>query len=178
MTPVVKAKLDSILMYPFFSAVGQPLPPNVSSVESWLQAAKTSGFLKWKNSKLQARNALKGRIEARYPEDRVKHYFWHRFQEWNSLADELDSVLDPFIEGLVARIPLNGKELKNVKDNLRWDLGLICLETHYEDIVKTVFFVPCLDPWYAAGHFPCGWDGDEFPAQWDGVIRGGQLIVF
>jgi hypothetical protein len=178
MTPVVKTKLDSILKYPFFSTVGQPLLPNVSRVQNWQKAAKTCGFLKWKNSKLQATNTLHEKIEARYPEDRVKHYFWHRFQEWNPLIREVDSVLGPFIEESAARIPLKGQELKNVQDTVHGDLSLICLETHYRDIVKPVFFVDCLDPWYAAGHFPCGWDGDEFPAQWDGVIRGGRLIVF
>jgi hypothetical protein len=179
MKPEVKAKLDSILKYPFFSSVGQPLPPTVSRVDTWSQAARTCGFLKWKNSKLQARNALKGRIEARYPEDRVKHYFWHRFQEWNPLVDELrPPIIEPFVETLLKKIPLQAKYLESVRYALRSDLMLICLEIHYQDIVKPVFHLPCLDPWYAAGHFPCGWDGDEFPEQWDGVIRGGQLIVF
>ena len=178
MTTVVKNKLDDILAYPFFSCAGQKLPSTVSTVDTWAKAGKTCGFIKWKNSKLQARNALQGRIEARYPEDTIKHYFWHRFQEWNPLVDELDSVLDPFIKSLAASVPLKEKELKNLKDTLSWDLGLICLEAHYQDIVKPIFYIPYLDPWYAAGHFPCGWDGDEFPEQWDGIIRGGQLIVF
>jgi hypothetical protein len=52
-----------------------------------------------------------------------------------------------------------------VRDAVRSDLMLICLETHYQDIVKPVFHTPYLDIWYAAGHFPCGWDGDEFPEQ-------------
>jgi len=175
MTPVVKAKLDSIFKYPFFSAVGQPLPSNVSKVENWLQAAKTSGFLKWKNSKLQARNALQRGITDKFP----KPGMWERMQEWNPLVDELrPPIIEPFVETLLRKIPLQPKQLESVRYALRSDLNLICLETHYQDIVKPIFFVPYLDPWYAAGHFPCGWDGDEFPEQWDGVIRGGQLIVF
>ncbi len=174
MTPVVKAKLDSILRYPFLGAAGRPLPANVSKVDTWLSAANTCGFIKWKNSQLQARNALQRGITDQFP----KLGMWERLQEWNPLVDELDSLIDPFVEDLMLRIPLKGKGLKNVNDSIRWDLGLICLETYYQDIVKPIFYVPCLEPWYAAGHFPCGWDGDEFPEQWDGVMRGGQLIVF
>jgi hypothetical protein len=174
MTPVVKAKLDSILKYPFFSSVGQPLPSTVSLVDTWPRAAKTCGFLKWDNCLLQAGNALQQGITDQFP----KPGMWERLQEWNPLVNELDSVLDPFVESLVASVPVEDKNLKNIRDALRWDLSFICLEAHYRDIVKPIFFTPHLDPWYAAGHFPFGWDGDEFPEQWDGVIRGGQLIVF
>jgi hypothetical protein len=38
--------------------------------------------------------------------------------------------------------------------------------------------MPVVEPWYAKGHFPCGWDGDEFSDRWDGVVKGGQLMVF
>lgn len=177
MTPVVKAKLDSILKYPFFSAVGQPLPSTVSKVDSWSHAARTCWSVKWSNSQLQARNALQGRIQARFPEDKVKHYFWHRLQEWNPLCEELRPLLRSSIDGLLTRVPLKGASRDIVKANVLGDLQRICLEAHYQDIVKPPFFIPYLDPWYAAGHFPCGWDGDEFSEEWDGVIRG-KLIAF
>jgi len=174
MTPVVKAKLDSILKYPFFSAVGKPLPSQVSKVESWPQAAKTCGFIKWKNTKLHARNILQRGITDQFP----KPGMWERMQEWNPLCEELRPVIISFVEGLVSRVPLDNKGRKGVKDGVSWDLLFICLECHFQDIVRPRFYIPNLDPWYSAGHYPCGWDGDEFPEQWDGVIRGGQLIVF
>lgn len=175
MKQVVRAKLDSILKYPFFNSVGQGLPPTVSKVDTWLQAAKSCGFLKWKNSKLSARNALQDGITSQFP----KPGMWERMQEWNSVVAELrPPIIEPFVESLLHKIPLKGNHLENVRYALRSDLMVICLETHYQDIVKPIFHTPYLDPWYAAGHFPCGWDGDEFPEQWDGVIRGGQLIVF
>jgi hypothetical protein len=177
MTPIVKAKLDSILNYPFFSAVGQPLPSSVSGVKTWPQAARSCGFRKWSNSRLQARNALQGRVEARFPEDPVKNYFWHRFQEWNPTCDEVKLVTCPLVEGLVSKLPLIDKDRRKARDVINWDLLFICLETNFQDIVEPVFFLPYLDPWYAAGHFPCGWDGDEFPEQWDGVAQG-KLIVY
>lgn len=174
MTLVVKSKLDNILKYPFFKAVGHPLPSNVSRVDTWSRAAKTCGFVTWSNSQLQARNSLQRGITGQFP----KSGMWERMQEWNPLCEELRPVITSFVEGLVSEIPLNEKDRKKVGDNIKWDVLLICLETHYQDIVKPIFYIPHLDPWYAAGHFPCGWDGDEFPEQWDGVIRGGQLIVF
>lgn len=98
-------------------------------------------------------------------------------EEWNPLCKELKLMICPFVEGLVSKVPLNDRDRRRVRDAINWDLLFICLEAHYQDIVKPIFYVPFLDPWYLAGHFPCGWDGDEFPAQWDGVIRG-QLIVY
>lgn len=178
MTSLVKAKLENILNYPYFASVGQPLPPTVSKVETWPRAAMTCGFVKWSNVQLQARNALQARIEARYSEDTVRHYFWHRFQEWNPLCEELKLVICPFVENLVGKVALSDTDRTKVRDNINWDLLFICLEMHYQDVVKPIFYIPCLDPWYAAGHFPCGWDGDEFPEEWDGIVRGGQLIVF
>jgi hypothetical protein len=178
MTPVVKAKLDSVFKYPFFSSVGQLLPSTVSRVDTWPQAVNTCGFLKWENNRLAARNTLQEKIQARFQEDTVNHYFWHRLQEWNPLIHEVQAIVDPFIHSLVQKIPLKDKNLQKLKDNIVGDIKLILLEIHFQDIVKPIFYLPHLDPWYAAGHFPCGWDGDEFPEQWDGVIRGGQLIVF
>jgi hypothetical protein len=174
MKPEVKAKLESILKYPFFSSVGQPLPTTVSRVDTWPRAAKTCGFLKWENNRIMARNTLQGGITDQFP----KPGMWERMQEWNPLINELDPIIEPFVGDLLQKIPLNDKDRQKVKDEVVGDIKLIFLETHYQDIVKPVFHVPYLDPWYAAGHFPCGWDGDEFPIRWDGVINGGQLIVF
>ena len=174
MTAIVKAKLENILKYPFFNSVGQPLPSTVSRVTTWPNAAKTCGFVKWSNSQLQARNALQRGITDQFP----KPGMWERMQEWNPLCEELKPVICPFVESLVSKLPINDKDRKKVTGNINWDLLFICLETHYQDIVKPIFYIPYLDPWYAAGHYPCGWDGDEFPEQWDGVVRGGQLIVF
>ena len=80
--------------------------------------------------------------------------------------------------------------LKNIKDSVSWDIMGLCLEIEYSDIVNPIFFIPHLDPWYASGHFPCGWDGDEFAHDfesgdetirfdgWRDLSRHGRLIVF
>ena len=174
MKPIVKSKLDGVFNYPFFDSVGKPLPSGVSRVNTWSQAAKTCGFVKWGNNQLMASNALRNAIQIQYP----KQGMWERMQEWNPLCEELSPLILSFVDTLLLKVPLEAKELKKIKDNVSWDILGICLETHYADIAEPIFSIPYLDCWYAAGHFPCGWDGDEFPENWDGILRGGQLIVF
>jgi hypothetical protein len=178
MKPEVKVKLDSIFNYPFFQSVGSSLPPTVTPLKSWSAASKMCRSHKWETCQLMARNALQGKIEARYPEDTVNHYFWHRHQEWNPIVIEIRPLVHSFIDGLLPKFPLQDKALKNVRDDLSWDIMGICLEFEYRDIVEPIFYMPVVEPWYAKGHFPCGWDGDEFSDRWDGVVKGGQLMVF
>lgn|ERR1039458_3726145 len=174
----IKSKLDEVFSYPFFQSVGKPLPASVTSMSSWSAAAKMCRSHKWETCQLMARNTLQGKIEARYPEDTVNHSFWHRSEEWNPIVKELRPLVHSFVDGLLPKFPLQDKALKNVRDAVSWDIMLICLEQEYRDLVKPFFYIPFVEPWYAAGHFPCGWDGDEFPDAWDGVIRDGQLMVF
>ena len=156
MKPHVQQKLDQIFNYPFFESVGKPLPPTVSSVKNWTQAAKTCGFVKWNNNQLMARNGLQHAIEKQYP----KLGMWERFQEWNPLCEELRPAILSFVDTLLPKIPVKDKELKNIRNSVSWDIMFTCLEIEYNDIVNPIFYIPHLDPWYASGHFPCGWDGD------------------
>ncbi len=178
MKPEVKAKLDAVFNYPFFQSVGNFLPPTVTPLKNWSAASKMCRSYKWETCQLMARNALQTQIEARYPEDTVNHYFWHRFEEWNPIVEEIRPLVHSFVDGLLPKFPLQDKALKNVRDDLSWDIMFICLEFEYRDIVKPIFYIPVVEPWYAKGHFPCGWDGDEFPSRWDGVVKGGQLMVY
>jgi hypothetical protein len=168
MKPEIKFKLESIFDYPLFQEVGKPLPASVTSVNNWLAAAKICRSHKWETCQLMARNTLQ-----RFTENN-----WNRSQEWNPITDELRPLILSFVDKLLPKFPLQGKALKNVKDALSWDIMFICLEHEYRDLVEPLFYIPVVEPWYATGHFPCGWDGDEFPDAWDGIIRGGQLMVF
>jgi hypothetical protein len=186
MKPRVQQKLDQIFSYPFFESVGKPIPLTVSSVENWKQASKSCGFLKWSNNTLMAGNALRDAIQKQYP----KPGMWERMQEWNPLCEELRPAILSFVDSLLPKIPAEGKGLKNIKDSVSWDIMGLCLEIEYSDIVNPIFFIPHLDPWYASGHFPCGWDGDEFAHDfesgdetirfdgWRDLSRHGRLIVF
>lgn len=168
MKPEIKSKLESVFSYPFFQSVGKPLPAFITSVSNWPAAAKMCRSHKWETCQLMARNALQRFTETN----------WNRSEEWNPLSDELRPLILSFVDSLLSTFPLKDRALKNVRDALSWDIMLICFEQEYRDLVKPFFYIPVVEPWYAAGHFPCGWDGDEFPAAWDGIIRGGQLMVF
>ena len=165
----LKEKLNKILSYPFFSSVGGPLPNTVSSITTWRDAAKNCNLVKWKNNKLVARNVLQEVVQARS---------WERMQAWNPICQEVDPIIMAFAENLVQNLDLASKDRNGVKECIVWDIGMICLEKEFEDLLKPFFYIPYLDSWYANGHFPCGWDGNEFPETWDGVIRCGKLMVF
>lgn len=165
----VQSKLNSIIGYPLFQRVGNPLPPTVMSVENWQAAMNARTARKWENCSLMARNVLQRLTEVRA---------WQRSEEWNPLAEELRPLVISFVDAFLPKVSLPANFAQKVKHRLCWDIMGICFETEYEDVLEPFFNVPYLDPWYACGHFPCGWDGDEFPEGWDGVIRNGRLIVF
>jgi hypothetical protein len=157
------------LKYPWFQTCGQPLQGDVTTVSNWKDAVKESSSRKWNNSCLMARNALDFKVQTQS---------WERGQEWNPLAEELRPIIVSFVEQLLPKTPVPTKLAPKVKATLSWDIMFLCFEYHYQDIVQPVFYIPYLEPWYSKGHFPCGWDGEEFPEHWDGIIRDGRLMVF
>ncbi len=110
--------------------------------------------------------------------DSVQRKNWFRGQEWNPLVEELRPLILAFVDRLLPKVPLPEEDASRVKHVLSWDLMGLCLEEEFRDVVEPFFCIPIQEPWYAAGHFPCGWDGGEFPEHWDGVIRDGRLMVF
>ncbi|MCX6894921.1 MAG: hypothetical protein NTZ16_05345 [Verrucomicrobia bacterium] len=169
MKPHVKLKLESTFQFPFFEAVGKPLPSTVTGLKTWQEAGVMCNSKKWEVCQLMSRNVLSESVSKRS---------WHRGQEWDAVTDELRPLILSFVDSLISIVPLSEKPLKHVKDSICWDIMFICLEEEYRDIVAPFFYIPVVEPWYAAGHFPCGWDGDEFSDKWDGVVQGGQLIVY
>jgi hypothetical protein len=101
-----------------------------------------------------------------------------RYIDWNSIVRLLRPAIGEIIDKLehAALIPSNVFE--KIRNDIRWDLLAICMEYEYADLVEPPFCLPVLDIWYAAGHFPCGWDGEEFSESWDGEWMDGRLIVF
>jgi hypothetical protein len=168
MKPDVERKLAAIFSYPFFEAIGEALPASATPVKGWRAAVKASGSRKWGNCRLMARNTLDWATQTKN---------WSRGNEWNQIVEELKPPTESFVDNLLPKTSLPEQFRKTVTDNLRWDILLICLETEYTDVVNPIFYVPYLDPWYAAGHFPCGWDGTEFPEHWDGIVKDGRLMV-
>ena len=169
MKPQVESKLSTIFTYPFFQSVGKPVPSVVTILNSWPVAIKYYNSQKWQNCRLMARNVLHSLAEQKS---------WDRSQEWNPLIDELQPSIDFFVANILPKTGIPETIIAKIATQVSWDIKLICLEHHYSDVIDPPFYIPLLDPWYAAGHLPCGWDGDEFPEDWDGIIRDGKLMVF
>lgn len=110
--------------------------------------------------------------------DQVRKISWERSAEWNILAAESVPIIRAKIGELLIDKQILEKFHKNIIDAMSWDIMAICFEDEYKDIVKPIFNIPVLEPWYVAGHFPCGWDGDEFPSNWMGESYFGQPIVY
>ena len=174
MKPRVQAKFDQIRSYPFFENVGQSLPDSVEPVGSWLEAAKECARLKWSNSLLMARNAIQKRVEDQYP----KPGMWERLQQWNPLAEETKPMIESLLASLMQKVPLPDGPKTEVRNDVQYYIFYTLLECELSDISEPVFFMQHLDPWYAAGRFPCGWTGREFPVSWNGVLPTGKLIVY
>jgi hypothetical protein len=149
--------------------VGKPLPNVVTAVNGWPIALRNYTSQKWQNCCLMARNRL---FEC------VQRKSWERAQDWGPLSDELRPVILSFVESCISKYPIPVKLSVKVRAQLSWDIMLICFEEEYRDLVGPIFYLLLLDPWYAEGHLPCGWEGKEFPDGWDGIISGGKLMVF
>jgi hypothetical protein len=169
MKPEVEAKLAAVFRYPFFQSCGGPLPKTVTTAEDWEAAVRDFSSRKWDNCELMARNALF---------DAVQRKSWEREQEWNPMVLEIRPRIYSFVETLLPKRPVPPQLAAKVRRGLPWPIMFICLEYAYRDLVPPMFYIPVIEPWFAAGHCPCGWDGEEFPEHWDGKVRRGRLIVY
>jgi hypothetical protein len=198
MSPSIRKKLDTIFAYPFFQSVGTPLPATVKTVATWRAAVKEATSRKWENCRLQATNVLGELLGLRErditdKDEQFRH--WQRRQQQNALADELRPLIQSFVDAVHLRTGIDAEVADKIKSDLSWDIMFICIEEEYKDLEEPLFYLPYLDPWYASGHFPCGWHGKEFPERWPEkelrsldadrvselwgyVLRQGQLIVF
>jgi len=161
MNPDLQAKFNSICAYPFFETVGAPLPNAVATVSGWPLATKHCFSRKWTNCRLVARNTLFDVLQRRSWERGVK--------DLETLSKELAPLVNDFVDLLLPKTSLPDDLVEKVKPRVAWDIYFICVEYEYRDLVEPLFYISCLDHWYAAGHFPCGWDGKEFPEDWEGI---------
>lgn len=164
-----RIKFEQILKYPLLKFVGRSKTGSIIQAGSWEEAARLCRSFKWEMCQLMARNRLQ-----RLTEENA----WDRSEQWNAIVEDLRPAVSSFVSTVVTQLPLSESARTRVRDSVSWDILFICLEQEYVDVVVPAFYVPLLDPIYADGHFPCGWDGDEFSEHWNGAIQGGRLIVF
>lgn len=91
-----------------------------------------------------APNLLQRRIEQARCEAR---------DDWNPLTDELRPLIVSSVETLLPKTCVPATFIPKIRHKLSWDIMFICLEFHYRSLVTPPFQLPCLDPWYAVGHF-------------------------
>jgi hypothetical protein len=162
-------KIEAIREYPFFQCVGAGLPSTVHAVDNWQEAIVQATSRKWENCRLMARNAFQDTLAKRA---------WDRTKEWNPLIDEVRPILVQFFDELLLSVSVPTHFRDKLKREMVWDFLGICVESQFKNSVKPLFYVPMIEPWYVAGRFPCGWDGMEFPDNWEGVVRDGRIMVF
>jgi hypothetical protein len=153
--------LDAV---PWFESVGRVADESVAPVKDWKEAQV---YICDQRVWLNFRNAISNRHrrlwDAAYPNDEN--------------ARALDRV-EKLVKDVVRR-----RKLKQIDKHLRgrqsrpsasfvyhvlWDLNFAGFEYVCQDDVPPLFFLPLLLPWYARGHFPCGWRGTMVKADWPG----------
>jgi hypothetical protein len=164
-----KAKLEEITSYPLLKFVGTPLSGDVKTVPTWETAARECKSDNWQRCCIMGRNVLQRLTEQRA---------WDRSDRWDEYVEAIRPRIVSCVEDLRSVVTAPVSIFEKVRHNIAWNLLFICLEAEYSDVVEPIFFIPYVDKWYQCGHFPCGWNGLPFPDGWDGIIRGGNVIVF
>lgn len=153
--------LDAV---PWFENVGRADDESISPVKDWKEAqVYTCDQLVW----LNFRNSISNRHRR----------FWGDVYPKGENAKALEKV-EKLVKDVVKR-----RKLKQIDSHLKgkqkrpsasfvyhvlWDLNFAGFEFVCQDDVKPLFFLPLLLPWYARGHFPCGWRGTMIKAEWHG----------
>lgn len=159
MHPRTKATLAELTAAAWFRRVGEPVEGPFVPVKSWDEAIEQCSSLAWENLSLEAANRYREAVLKRSPE---------RYQQWNTIADELRPVVVAFVDRQTrATIEKHGLP-KVFKDRVNWDIMHLCMEAEYADVFPPGFFASQAY-WYVQGHFPCGWEG-KFPV--------GKLVLY
>jgi hypothetical protein len=162
-------KLGELKSFAWFSNVGCRIEGDYRIVRDWKEAVELSDAVVWNSVQLQVKNRLG---------DEVTKRDYKRSQEWNAIAGELRKHISAIIADKVEPLERQFRLSQGFRGAVSWDILSICLETEFSDLVPPKFFVPRLEPVYAAGHFPCGWEGPELKEGWKGDMPNARLIVY
>ena len=146
-----------------------PTNASVKQVFSWREALDGLRSRKWESFQLQMKNVLV---------EQVNRANYERFTEWNHNVGQINKALEGVLAGPIQEYVEKNDLGVAITDDLRWNLLHICCESEYDDVVKPLYFLDNVWPWYQSGHFPCGWDGVELTEHFDGENLVGRLIIF
>lgn len=154
----ITQRLRTIL---WFEKCGQPFTQSLNISVTWVNDWQSASIFflnpEWRNTTLEARNALTAYLAKMYQKE---------YQDWNTLVREAKSTLQDVFEK-VATYQQEHKLNNKFSDCVRWDILAIVMESTYKHCNPPIFFSKLLTI-YENGHFPCGWRG-EWP--------NGNLIV-
>ncbi len=142
---------------------------NHISVRSWPEAVASSRGEIWTSVQHQVKNRIADEITRRN---------YKRSEEWNVIASELRTALASLLSASGGPFTTQRHLNSDIQSALSWDLLLICLETEFSELLAPMFFVPRLEPIYAEGHFPCGWDGPKLNEGWQGNLPPYRLVIY
>jgi hypothetical protein len=160
MHPRTVATLDELEKADWFSCVGLKDTKVAMVLSSWQEAVEHCGSVDWENICNEASNQYRERLVERSKA---------RFEEWNDIAVELKKTTIPFVRRKIEAIVREHNLLRVFENMVQWDILGACMEAEYADVYPPRFYASHAY-WYIKGHFPCGWQGGEFPK--------GTLIVY
>jgi hypothetical protein len=160
MHPRTVATLEQLEQAAWFSQLGVKDTTAAIVLSSWQEAIEHCGSIEWENLLLEASNQYCERLVERSKE---------RFQKWNEIAVELKKTTVPFVRRKIEAVVREYNLPKVFEDTVRWDILGVCMEAEYADVYPPGFFASQAY-WYTKGHFPCGWQGGEFPK--------GMLVIY
>jgi hypothetical protein len=162
-------KLDELRSIRLFANVSKHIEGDFQTVGGWNDAVKLGTSEKWQSVRLQIKNQI--------AEEVTKRDYW-RSTEWNPVAEEVKNEVETFLAATIepneALVHL-GQRFRNT---VAWDMLMICMEAEFSDLITPMFYVPRLQPIYAAGHFPCDWAGPKLGNFWNGKLEAWKLIVY
>jgi hypothetical protein len=162
-------KLSELKSFPWFVNVGKAVGGDYSVIRNWKEAVESSAAEVWSSVQHQIKNEIA---------DEVTKRDYKRSEEWNVIAAELRKEIAAIMTSSVVPLEKAFHLKSDFRGAVSWDMLGICIETEFSDLVRPMFFVPRLQPVYAAGHFPCGWEGPMLEDGWDGELPNARLIVY
>jgi hypothetical protein len=128
-----------------------------SLVPSFEGALKFSASKKWEHFNADVHNGIftieiQRRIRAETGDSK----------RWITILETNGKALAPALKKIRAYEWVN--ETRFPFESLLFDC---CAELEISHIIRPIFFYPLVFPVLCAGHFPCGWDGDPVPENWD-----------
>ena len=153
MHPKTIATLDELEKATWFSHVGGKDTSVAIVLSSWQEAIKYCSSIEWRILCIEASNQYRERLVEHSKE---------RFGRWNEIAAELKRTTVPLVSQKIEAIVHQHGLPKTFGDMVQWNILGASIEAEYADVNPSGFNASHAF-WYIRGHFPCGWQGGDFP---------------